>query len=142
MKKFALIFIALLHISFAKQAIHSFEIDLDLKKDEIVRADIDSSKDSQSQARKDFTMRWTLYRNEGLVVLVTYDKFRYQFILYKDYRLNNWQLNTLDTQGVNRSPNQPYIRIYFIDIQDPFDDEKTIARLKIYGYGDVSFSRK
>ncbi len=126
----------------AKGIIHSFELGLDLRKDEILRADITSSKDSQGYATKDFSMRWTLYRNEGLVVLVTYDKFRYQFILYRDYRLNSWQLNTLDTQGVNRAKNQPYIRIYFEDIQDPFDDEKTIARLKIYGYGDVGFSRK
>ncbi|WP_245945585.1 hypothetical protein [Helicobacter didelphidarum] len=121
----------------------SFELDLDLKKDEVVYASIQSSKDSQgSSDEKDFTLRWTLYRNEGLVVLVRYDKYPYQFILYKDYKLNGWTLNLLDTQGVNRSLNQPHIKIYFIGIDDPFNDEKTIAHLRIYGFGDVSFSRK
>lgn len=127
----------------AKPEPPSLELDLDLKKDEVVYATISASKDSRSiGVEKDFTLRWTLYRNEGLVVLVRYDKYPYQFILYKDYKLNGWTLNLLDTQGINRSPNQPSIKIYFLGIDDPFNDEKSIAHLRIYGFGEINFSRK
>lgn len=121
----------------------TMELDLDLKKDEVVRATINASKDSQStSASKHFTLRWTLYRNEGLVVLVRYDKYPYQFVLYKDYRLNSWTLNLLDPQGINRDPNQPRLRITFIGIDDPFNDEKTVAHLRLYGFGDMDFTRE
>ncbi len=121
----------------------TLEIDLDLKKDEVVNATISASKDSQSISEtKNFTLRWTLYRNKGLVVLVRYDKYPYQFILYKDYMLNSWTLNLLDPQGINRALNQPQLKIYFIGIDDPFNDEKTIAHLRIYGFGDMDFTRQ
>lgn len=130
-------------IILAKISSPTLELDLDLKKDEVVYAIISASKDSQSVgSEKNFTMRWTLYRNEGLVVLIRYDNYPYQFILYKDYRLNSWTLNLLDTQGVNRATDQPQLKIQFIGIDDPFNDEKTIAHLRIYGFGDMSFSRK
>lgn len=128
---------------FAKGVAPTLELDLDLKKDEVVYATIDAAKDSQGiGTSKSFTLRWTLYRNEGLVVLVRYDKYPYQFILYKDYRLNSWTLNLLDSQGVYRHPNQPQLKVTFIGIDDPFNDEKTIAHLRIYGFGDMNFTRQ
>lgn len=130
-------------ISHAKGIMPTTELDLDLKKDEVVYATISASKDSQSMsATKNFTLRWTLYRNQGLVVLMRYDNYPYQFILYKDYRLNSFTLNLLDPQGVNRSPKQPQLRITFMGIDDPFNDEKTIAHLKITGFGDMDFTRQ
>lgn len=128
---------------FAKVNPPSFQVDLDLKKDEVVYASIYATKDSQSSGQeKDFSLRWTLYRNEGLVVLVRYDKYPYQFILYKDYRLNSWNLNLLDPQGVNRDLNQPHLRIYFLGIDDPFYDEKSVVHLRIDGFGEAGFTRK
>ncbi len=127
---------------YAKGIAPTMELDLDLKKDEVVRATISAAKDSQNiGTTKNLTLRWTLYRNEGLVVLVRYDNYPYQFILYKDYKLNSWTLNLLDSQGVNRSPNQPQLRITFVGIDDPFNDEKTIAHLRLYGYGDMDFTQ-
>ncbi|WP_052062551.1 hypothetical protein [Helicobacter saguini] len=138
---FAILFF--LNFAFAKVIEPSFELDFDLKKDEVLRAVVSASKDSQTiSEEKNFTLRWTLYRNQGLVVLVRYDNYPYQFMLYKDFRLNSWNLNLLDTQGVNRALNQPYLKIYFLGIDDPFNDEKTIAHLRIYGYGEVTFSRQ
>lgn len=137
-----LLYFSVFQICFAKVT-PTMELDLDLKKDEVVRATINASKDSQStSASKHFTLRWTLYRNEGLVVLVRYDKYPYQFVLYKDYRLNSWTLNLLDPQGINRDPNQPRLHITFIGIDDPFNDEKTIAHLRLYGFGDMDFTRE
>lgn len=126
----------------AKAIPATMQLDLDLKKDEVVSATISATKDSQSfSVEKHFTLRWTLYRNEGLVVLVNYDKFPYQFMLYKDYRLNSWVLNLLDPQGISRDINQPKLRIVFVGIDDPFNDEKTVAHLRIYGFGDMDFTR-
>lgn len=154
-KIFALFFF--FNFLYAKVFEPSFELDFELKKDEVLKAVVSASKDSSASVsssgsattqggaiseEKNFTLRWTLYRNKGLVVLVRYDNYPYQFILYKDYRLNSWNLNLLDTQGVNRALNQPQLKIYFMDIKDPFNDEKTIAHLRIVGYGDVTFSRQ
>lgn len=140
---YVLLHFSIIQLCYAKGITPTMELDLDLKKDEVVRATINASKDSQSMsATKHFTLRWTLYRNEGLVVLVRYDKYPYQFILYKDYRLNSWTLNLLDPQGINRDPNQPKLLITFIGIDDPFNDEKTIAHLRLYGFGDMDFTRE
>ncbi|TLD82998.1 hypothetical protein [Helicobacter trogontum] len=129
---------------YAKGIAPTIELNFDLKKDEVVYATISASKDSQSVmgVPKNFTLRWTLYRNEGLVILMRYDHYPYQFILYKDYRLNSFTLNLLDPQGVNRSPNQPQLRITFVGIDDPFNDEKTIAHLRITGFGDMDFTQQ
>ena len=138
-----LLYFSVAELCCAKGITPTMELDLDLKKDEVVRATISASKDSQSvSATKNFTLRWTLYRNEGLVVLLRYDKYPYQFILYKDYRLNSYTLNLLDPQGSNRDINQPKLRITFIGIDDPFNDEKTIAHLRLYGFGDMDFTRE
>ncbi|RDU71662.1 hypothetical protein CQA66_06085 [Helicobacter aurati] len=132
------------NIASSRMPTPSFELDVDLKKDEVIRANIIARKDSQDDGNeaKQFTLRWTLYRNEGLVLLVRYDNYPYQFILYKQYMLNAWRLNLLDTQGVYNTINQPYLTIYFVGIDNPFNDEKTVAHLKIYGFGEVNFSRE
>lgn len=128
----------------AKPREPSFSLDVGLKKDEVLVASIASTKHPQNptSAHKRFTLRWTLYRNEGLVVLVRYDHYPYQFILYRQYAMDSWKLNLLDSAGVQRDLNQPELVIRFLGIDDPFNDEKTVAHLRIYGTGDVSFSRE
>ena len=41
---------------------------------------------------KNFSFRWTLYINDGLVVLVNYDGYPYQFILYKGHNGSSFQI--------------------------------------------------
>ena len=127
----------------AKRILPTVEIDLYLKKDEVVYARVVASKDSQSvSAMKDFTMRWTLYRNDGLVVLVRYDKYPYHFVLYRDYSQNRFTLNLLDPQGINRDLSQPRLHIEFVGINNPFNDEKTVAHIRVYGFGNMDFTRQ
>lgn len=139
----AIIMFCIINFCNAKRIVPTMELDLDLKKDEVVYATISASKDSQNfGAAKEFIMRWTLYRNEGLVVLIRYDKYPYHFILYNDYRLNSFMLNLLDPQGINRSLEQPQLRIEFVGIDEPFNDEKTIAHIKLFGFGNMDFTRQ
>ncbi|STQ86563.1 hypothetical protein LS73_003650 [Helicobacter muridarum] len=131
-------------LAIAKVPIPSLKLDIDLKKDQILKASISASKNSNGDVSnpKQFTLRWTLYRNEGLVVLVRYDNYPYQFILYKQYMTNVWKLNLLDTQGAYREISQPYLSIKFVGIDYPFNDENTIAHLRISGYGNIEFSQE
>lgn len=72
---------------FAKPIEWNFDRDFSLKKDEII-----SAKVATSGGNKDFMMRWTLFKKDGVVVLVKYDDFPYQFILYPDYQRNRFNL--------------------------------------------------
>jgi hypothetical protein len=55
--------------------------------------------------------RWTLYKNDGLVMLYNYEKFPYQNILYKNYQLNGFKKFITK----NNLPTDPYFMIYFRD---------------------------
>jgi len=54
-----------------------------LKKDEIAKFKIYYDRNSY-----DLKFRWTLCKNNVLIVLYTYDKFPYQITLFNDFRLN------------------------------------------------------
>jgi len=55
--------------------------------------------------------RWTLYKNDGLVMLYNYEKFPYQNILYKNHQLNGFKKFITK----NDLPTDPYFMIYFRD---------------------------
>ena len=58
--------------------------------------------------------RWTLYKNEGLVMLYNYQKHPYQNILYKNRQLNGFK----HFISINDSINSPYFMIYFRDFKE------------------------
>jgi hypothetical protein len=58
--------------------------------------------------------RWTLYKNDGIVMLYNYQKHPYQNILYKNMQLNGFKKYITFSD----SPNSPYFMIYFRDFKD------------------------
>ena len=58
--------------------------------------------------------RWTLYKNDGIVMLYNYENHPYQNILYKNMQLNGFKkfISFRDT------PKAPYFMIYFRDFKD------------------------
>jgi hypothetical protein len=58
--------------------------------------------------------RWTLYKNEGLVMLYNYEGHPFQNILYKNNQLNGCRIYIRKNDEVN----DPYLMFYFRDIKD------------------------
>lgn len=64
-----------------------YQFDIELKKDEVSNFKI-----FDKVREKNFSFRWTLYINRGLILLSNYDGFPHQHILYKDYNRNSFQI--------------------------------------------------
>jgi len=73
-----------------------------------------------------FKFRWTLYINDGLVILRSYDKTVAQNILYLNYRNQSFRVE-LKTRGADFY-NVPYILVKF----KKFDAKKNIAKFELY----------
>ena len=73
-----------------------------------------------------FKFRWTLYINEGLVVLRSYDKTVAQNILYLNHKNQSFRVE-LKTRGADFY-NVPYILVKF----KKFDFKKNIAKFGLY----------
>ena len=58
-----------------------------------------------------FTLRWTLYKNNGLVVFHSYDKYVFQNVLYKRYK-NRFFKQELKSRGGDIY-NTPYLLVKF-----------------------------
>ena len=72
-----------------------------------------------------FTMRWTLYKNDGLVVFHSYDKFVFQNILYLRYK-NQFFKQELKSRGGDIH-NTPYLLVKF----EEFNYETREASFKL-----------
>lgn len=107
-----------------------YEKEISLKKDQEFRLSIETFNIS-----KNLIFKWTLFKNDGIVILLKYDHFPYQFILYKNYNLNAFKLNLDGLQGSNSSNE---LKIYFKDITEPYIDSKALASFKFYINGNVS----
>ncbi len=70
--------------------------------------------------------RWTLFVNEGLVMLYKLDKFPFQNILYKDYKLNSFKIELK-----NRAENA-YYKPYAIVVFKDFDAKKKLATFSVF----------
>ena len=90
-----------------------------LEKDEVVAFEVDG---------RLYTFRWTLYINDGLVVLVKYDNFPYQTVLYRDYRLSGFRVDLKTPNRADVPP--PYMMVDFQSI----DANATRARFGFYLY--------
>jgi uncharacterized protein with gpF-like domain len=73
-----------------------------------------------------FKFRWTLYINDGLVVLRSYDKTVAQNILYMNHKNQSFRLE-LKTRGADFY-NVPYILVIF----NEFYKKKNIAKFDLY----------
>lgn len=76
--------------------------------------------------KKLFTLRWTLYKNDGLVVFHSYDKFVFQNILYLRYK-NQYFRQFLKSKG-SSFYDTPYLLVKFKE----FNYETREASFMIY----------
>ena len=68
--------------------------------------------------------RWTLYKNDGIVMLYNYENYPFQNILYKSFQLNGFKKFI----KWNDKPYSPYFMIYF----ENFDNGIAKFRFLIY----------
>ncbi len=80
-------------------------------------------------SQKTLFFRWTLLKNEGLVVHLNYDSFPHQFILYQDYQRACYEIPLLKAEQKYYA-REPFFMLCFKD----YHRTKKIATLKYYLY--------
>ncbi|AFI06247.1 hypothetical protein [Helicobacter cetorum] len=91
---------------------------LELKKDEVFKAVVE---DTSSHQAKEVMLYWTLYKNKGLVVIMHFNGFPHQFVLYTDYARNTYNLKVFEENFALES----HLSLVFRD----FKEDKAILRL-------------
>lgn len=82
---------------------------------------------SSTSMQKDLELRWTLYKNRGLVLHLKYDGFVHQFILYTDYQRSSFKL-PLMSEPEKKPEEAPYFMLVFKD----FSRKSEMATLDYY----------
>lgn len=83
--------------------------EVELYKDEIFHTSL------EIEGREyDMEFRWTLFKNEGLICHLKYDRIVHQFILYNEYQLDRFTLSLAASRS-NRWEKEPYMIIRFKD---------------------------
>ena len=76
--------------------------------------------------KKLFKFRWTLYKNDGLVIFRSYDKIVAQNILYLRHQNQSFRFD-LKSRGID-SYNVPYMLVKF----KKFNDDKQTADFELF----------
>lgn len=113
---------------FAKTPLWSMSKNITLKKDEVYQGEV-----FQDQLQKPISLRWTMYKNYGLVVLVNYDKFPYQTILYKDAQKDTFKLELF--RSIYGTKEAAFLYLTFRN----FDEKSHQASLWFGILGDAQF---
>ena len=79
-----------------------------------------------ASSQKVLSFRWTLYKNDGLVVLSSYDRIVSQHLLYMNHQNQSFRIE-LKPRGAYESAS-PYMIIKF----DEFDFEKRKAKFSLW----------
>ena len=95
--------------------------EIKLKKDQIQKIIV-----KYDDREKVFFFRWTLYKNNGLVLFRSYDKIVSQNILYLRKTSRSFRV-VLKPKGLNYY-NKPYLLVMFRD----FDDETREAKFELF----------
>ncbi|WP_428737185.1 hypothetical protein [Sulfurimonas sp.] len=77
-----------------------------------------------------FTFRWTLYVNDGLVILRSYDKQVAQNVLQLNYKNQSFRFDVKPRGASNF--NVPYILVKFKE----FDSKKNEAKFELYNFSN------
>ncbi|PAF47166.1 hypothetical protein BKH46_05120 [Helicobacter sp. 12S02634-8] len=117
-------------VSWGKEPVWSFDRNITLKKDQIYQGVV-----YKDTIEKPLVLRWTLYKNFGLVLYVNYDGFPHQFVLYRDYQRDMLRLELF---GEGHLENASYLYVAFRD----FSPKDQSAKLWIGVSGDAQFLRK
>ncbi|PAF49749.1 hypothetical protein BKH41_00100 [Helicobacter sp. 12S02232-10] len=129
MNKFFYLFI-FATLVFSKAPVWSFDQNVVLKKDQFYKGMV-----YKNYVQKPLFLRWTLYKNFGLVVHLNYDKFPYQFILYKDYQRDTFKLELFGNDPVGKVS---YLYVSFRD----FNQKENTASLWLGISGDAQFLKQ
>jgi hypothetical protein len=116
-KAFLLLFVASTLLATNLQKIKEYR----LKKDETKKILV-----KYGSLQKIFQFRWTLYKNDGLVVLSSYDRIVAQHMLYLNHINQSFRVK-LKSGGVYE-----HTAPYFIVKFEEFDFEKRKARFSIW----------
>lgn len=98
-----------------------YQGELELAKEEVYKVSL-----QQDKLIKDLYFRWTLYKNEGLVIHLKYDGFVHQFVLYRDYQRLGYKIPLFAPEP--KALSKPYFWLVFKD----FRRDVKLARLKYY----------
>jgi len=114
-----------LFLSFSYSSIFGTDLissrEIKLKKDQIQKIIV-----KYDDREKVFFFRWTLYKNNGLVLFRSYDKIVSQNILYLRKTSRSFRV-VLKPKGLNYY-NKPYLLVMFRD----FDDETREAKFELF----------
>ena len=115
------LFIALLFPFMLSAFTWDYSHDFVLKKDEVSSIEVIKREDSSKRV---MTLRWTLYQNNRLVLLINYDGFPTQHILQKEYKRNSIKITLRDDYTL--ASKRCYMIIGFHD----FDEAKKTVLLR------------
>ncbi len=118
-KLFLTLFLPLFLVAYKWDYTHDFI----LKKDEVAVIKVRKKADSSSRILQ---LRWTLYTNERLVLLVNYDGFPRQYILQKEYKRNSIRITLRDDYSLRAK--RSYLILTFKD----FSDNNRTALIKAF----------
>jgi len=117
-KFFLLVFLATLAFALPKTYWKSQYV-VELKKDEILKIEF-IPKEGKKQ---ELTYRWTLHKDNGLVVILRYDGFVNQFVLYSEYQVDSFKQPLYPE---NKMHERPFFLLKFLE----FDRRKNVAKLQ------------
>lgn len=117
-KLFLLVFLATLAFALPKSYWKSQYV-VELKKDEILKIEF-IPKEGRKQ---ELNYRWTLHKDNGLVVILRYDGFVKQFILYPEYQVDSFKQPLYPE---NKRYEKPFFLLKFLE----FDRRKNVAKLQ------------
>ncbi len=104
---------------------------IELKKDEFYVIKMQTN-----EVQKTLYFRWTLLKNDGLVVHLNYDSFPHQFVLYEDYQRNCYRVSLWKPID-GYYGEEPYFLLCFKD----YKRVERIATLQYYIYeGNRNFN--
>jgi len=98
----------------------NFSTKVELKKDQLYSLSIDDA-----EIKKRLFFRWTLFHNNGLVLLLNYDGHPHQYILYDSYRKDTIRLKI--ARKIGHTDNVPFLLLVFKE----FDFENRKAKFDI-----------
>ncbi len=75
--------------------------------------------------KKPLSVRWTLYKDKGLVVHLHFNQFPYQFILYKDFQRNSFRKEIFKEEQISTDKTPLFFLITFKN----FDNKEESATL-------------
>jgi len=117
------LFLALLLPLFVFAFKWEYTHDFVLKKDELGLIEVIKREDSKKRV---LSVRWTLYQNERLVLLVKYDGFPTQYIIQKEYKRNSIKITLRDDYSEGSK------RCYLILKFEDFHEDKKTALIQAF----------